>query len=876
MTIDVPAEPPAEVSLRPKIAAAADQVEVYKNDFNFDLEYKKSKLVNAIHLLKEPLNETVEALKAGGSRLLYLPCILDYYADDIASPKIIATQEVPVKADTYFSTSFGNDKSYSARRRQAEQALSQNIMTKSETELLQVYTPPPHARFALELLGSIPWPHYPATSQGPLRPNDSRFHRRHIFCPFTDSPDVPWPVAAAHKSPTWETVEGQSPFKSIDDISLRDNSRFLLVEWIEENPLMLHTVGMSAGLTRFWRYRTGNAKSPDPHQSELLGPFGQIRKLEMHTLPRVYGGGIVRMESHCVLFESSLIRAPFFVHKASKTDFLLCRYRSGSRYNCVLKPIDCVYVGGQMEPITKVEVPLHPRMNGCLRGRVFTEAKRFWKNEKKLISTDYMKKIFPGEHKAVITRYTQEANREISENPDAPFSPGNLTPEEHCKLESMKEGLRRLKRRGISNLSCMQLFRVRQYIKEIEAHEELSSADSQNKVAYECLQLEHELQIAPWNLTSDYHDVIVNKKGFTFAFTPIGDPSGGRGEGLSFIRSNREQPGHSAKTGGGFILGLEGDLRTKTKTELMRELKAKGVPERVFESMSRWQMLKHLTSMVMQSTPALKTQVQAKVPLYQRRQLQTEKINSIWWKQAAALSNQEPPRYEEPVEHVSEEEGEDDLLADMLQDPVPEEEEPSMEIVEDEEAQLKSFKDRLAGKQNVQIPIIPEAVPVNRNKVDCLKVVHTGRDKSSGTPWTRITYVYGKLNIELYKRWRKINYDVTGYFDRDMSMQQSKPNWEELVEEALRVHKHLQQQLATQVISAYDPKAKRCQACQWLGHDASHKGCPMYPRDEEEEAQEEDMEIVDAGSPVSDDYLQPVIDDEGFDDGEVKRMRTEE
>jgi hypothetical protein len=184
VTIEVPMEAPPEASLRVKVSPAPQDTSssLYRNDFNFDLELKKSKLVNAIHLLREPLLETIEAVKQGGSRLLYLPCILDYYADEISSPKVVASVEVKPKSETYLTASFGNDKSYATRRRQAEHALHQNNTHRDSETVAQVFVPPPHARFALELLGSIPWPTFAISTKDPLKPTDQRYHRRHLFC----------------------------------------------------------------------------------------------------------------------------------------------------------------------------------------------------------------------------------------------------------------------------------------------------------------------------------------------------------------------------------------------------------------------------------------------------------------------------------------------------------------------------------------------------------------------------------------------------------------------------------------------------------------------------------------------------------------------
>jgi hypothetical protein len=113
-----------------------------------------------------------------------------------------------------------------------------------------------------------------------------------------------------------------------------------------------------------------------------------------------------------------------------------------------------------------------------------------------------------------------------------------------------------------------------------------------------------------------------------------------------------------------------------------------------------------------------------------------------------------------------------------------------------------------------------------------LKVVQTGVDRQTKAAYTKIVYIYGERNIEVYRRWKKLHFETredeetpsltAGVGGRGGTSR----TWHEMVEEALRVHRRLSAELAEGRLTKADARSRRCRSCHWLGHDASFPGCP--------------------------------------------------
>ncbi|KFH06331.1 histone acetyltransferase TAF1/250, partial [Toxoplasma gondii VAND] len=135
--------------------------------------------------------------------------------------------------------------------------------------------------------------------------------------------------------------------------------------------------------------------------------------------------------------------------------------------------------------------------------------------------------------------------------------------------------------------------------------------------------IEELLLLTPWNLTKECKDVLTNKGSAQFMLSGFGDPSGGRGEGISLIkRLNRERAGlsflsgasrnfgfsrdgarslagafgpggiflgaHLGAAAGGGVAGTGEDLRKLSMQELRRRLVQYGLSESVIRTLPRW------------------------------------------------------------------------------------------------------------------------------------------------------------------------------------------------------------------------------------------------------------------------------------------------
>jgi Protein of unknown function (DUF3591) len=128
-----------------------------------------------------------------------------------------------------------------------------------------------------------------------------------------------------------------------------------------------------------------------------------------------------------------------------------------------------------------------------------------------------------------------------------------------------------------------------------KASEELELYFKTLKQKYEVAQfIYEELQLAPWHLTGEYHDV--HKKGEgtgMMKLTGLGDPSG-LGEGFSFIREADAKPIKSVGVGllNGpdlkKITGTEDDLRKLTMKQMAALLRSYGMAQKQIDTLKRW------------------------------------------------------------------------------------------------------------------------------------------------------------------------------------------------------------------------------------------------------------------------------------------------
>lgn len=878
--------------------------------FNVNDELMKMKLAYAIESSREPFSHLLDALsglggEGGKEQLESVPSMLDFFPEEL---KRVAE---PVRRVTSQDDGFGDlgsDSFYKGKKNENVEAIVQEAAAETanqsapveDAQLASAALPVAglvkttadgvsiaHSPCAYDLSGSMPWSCYSTDGYSPMSPMDLRYHRVHLCSPNVDKAPAIWPVFSPKPAVTLEVPrDGTCSFRNSGHLSLKDSGQFVLIESVEQFPLLMHYHGMSASILRYWRPKhSASATQPDADQLSQMGTLGQLVKLESEFLPRVYGGSAIKVDSTTTAIESSLLRAPMYSHKISRTDFLLVRSKplKQGQFHCVLRPIESVFCVGQAEPLYRVDVPVVPRLHQMLSARVMLECRRFWLRAKQHPNLEFVNRMFFGERRSLLTRYFSDALRDITSRPSLPLS-SPISPEEACVVNSMKEGMRRLAERGIERICAISPMRIRNYVRDIEIFERSMPAASRTpRIAHYCVQLENEMRSSPWNLTNDYWDVMIGKRGAMFQFSPLGDPSGGRGEGISF-RKILKVEGSSAAAALGSIAGARkggpemDDIRAKGKKDLIAELEKLNVPERVWKSMSRWQLMRQLALLL-----GIEDETEERLAPWKRKALHTDRIFDAWRKQNKALADTTPPAISHdelrkaaeaygitqmqgqsgattpdgdftPPESGSEDEfGEQKKnLEEMMLDDLMGLDQSNSAIVpvhpvEEGEMELEMLLRDIRGEEQPMAAPIADVEPVSdsgKKKVTRLQIVSTGRTKSTGNPWSQVTYVYGTKNIAMYRKWKELEEEgfphqgagatsVEPSPAESVSHQPAVPtDWQYKVETSLKVHRRFQR-IIRQAAEAGRPipDCKRCGACHLYGHDQTYEGCPMMLRD---------------------------------------------
>ncbi|KAK8636999.1 hypothetical protein V6N13_064431 [Hibiscus sabdariffa] len=447
-------------------------------------------------------------------------------------------------------------------------------------------------------------------------------------------------------------------FKKKSDLSVKDGHVFLM-EYCEERPLLLSNVGMGANLCTYYQ----KTSSGDQTTSGLLRngnqTLGNVLLLEPAD-KSPFIGDIKAGYSQSSL-ETNMYKAPFFSHKVPSTDFLLVRSAKGK---LSIRRIDKIAVVGQQEPLMEVFAPGSKNIQTYLMNRMLVYVYREFSVAAKrglipFIGTDELFTHFPNLSDAIVRKKLKECaylrrdknGRQIwSMKPDFHIPPEGVlrklvSPEHVCAYESMQAGLYRLKHLGITRLTTLN---------------SVSSAMSQlpdEAIALAAAShIERELQITPWNLSSNFVACTSQDRDNIerLEITGVGDPSG-RGLGFSYVRTAPKAPVSNAvmkkKTaaarGGSTVTGTDADLR-RLSMEAAREVLLKfNVPDEVIAKQTRWHriaMIRKLSSeqaaagVKVDPTTISKYARGQRMSFLQLQQQTREKCQEIWDRQIQSLS----------------------------------------------------------------------------------------------------------------------------------------------------------------------------------------------------------------------------------------------
>ncbi|KAK1407430.1 hypothetical protein QVD17_39046 [Tagetes erecta] len=440
-------------------------------------------------------------------------------------------------------------------------------------------------------------------------------------------------------------------FKKKSDLSARDGHVFLM-EYCEERPLLLGNAGMGARLCTYYQ-----KSSPSDQTATQLrsGPNNLGNILTLDPADKSPFLGDIKPGSTQSCLETNMYRAPIYQHKVSSTDYLLIRSAKGK---LSLRRIDRIYVVGQQEPHMEVMSPVSKAVQMYNMNRLLVFMYREFRDCQKRGSVPAIRANELSAQFANVAEFSlrkrlkvfcdyQRGSWVMKRNFRIPLEEELrrlVTPENVCAFESMLAGMYRLKRLGISMTHPAGLSSAMNQLPD----EAIALAAASH--------IERELQITPWNLSSNFVACTNQDKGNIerMEITGVGDPSG-RGLGFSYVRTTPKAPVSNAiakkkvpiNRGGITLTGTDADLR-RLSMKAAREVLIKfNVSEQQIAKLTRWHriaMIRKLSSeqaasgVKVDPTTISKYARGQRMSFLQLQQQAREKCQEIWDRQVQNLS----------------------------------------------------------------------------------------------------------------------------------------------------------------------------------------------------------------------------------------------
>ncbi|KAL8150478.1 hypothetical protein V2J09_020286 [Rumex salicifolius] len=452
-------------------------------------------------------------------------------------------------------------------------------------------------------------------------------------------------------------------FKKKSDLSVKDGHVFLM-EYFEERPLLLGNVGMGARLCTYYQKLSSDDQTGDTLRNSNSG-LGTVLTLDPADKSPFLGD----LKPGCSQssLETNMYRAPAFPQKVASTDYLLVRSPKGK---LSIRRIDKIHVVGQQEPHMEVMSPVAKSFQMFLMNRLLVYMYREFQTAEKrgvipYIRADELAAQFPEINEPLLRKRLKHcADLQKRSNgqwcwvmrrnfhiPSEEELRRMVTPENVCAYESMRAGLLRLKRLGITKLA------------QLNGPTQLSSLSSAvSQLPDEAIALcaashiEKELQITPWNLSSNFVACTSQDKENIerLEITGVGDPSGSRGLGFSYVRLPPKAPIANTMVKkkptvvkGSTVTGTDADLR-RLSMEAAREVLLKfNVSDEQITKLTRWHriaLIRKLSSeqaasgIEVDSVAISKFARGQRMSFLQLQQQTRDKCQEIWDRQVQALS----------------------------------------------------------------------------------------------------------------------------------------------------------------------------------------------------------------------------------------------
>ncbi|PWA89579.1 HAC13 protein (HAC13) [Artemisia annua] len=452
-------------------------------------------------------------------------------------------------------------------------------------------------------------------------------------------------------------------FKKKSDLSARDGHVFLM-EYCEERPLLLGNPGMGARLCTYYQ-KVSPGDQAGTHLRSGPNNLGNVLTLDPADKSPFLGD--IKPGSTQSCLETNMYRAPVYPHKVSSTDYLLIRSAKGK---LSLRRIDRIYAVGQQEPHMEVMSPASKVLQTYNMNRLLVFMYREFRACQKrglapAIRANELSALFanvaeiPLRKRLKVFCDFQRGSWVMKRNFRIPLEEELrrlVTPEHVCAFESMLAGMYRLKRLGISMTHPAGLSAAMNQLPD----EAIALAAASH--------IERELQITPWNLSSNFVACTNQDRGNLerLEITGVGDPSG-RGLGFSYVRTAPKAPVSNAvakkkvpiNRGGLTVTGTDADLRRLSMKAAREVLMKFNVPEDQIAKLTRWHriaMIRKLSSeqaasgVQVDSSTISKYARGQRMSFLQLQQQTREKCQEIWDRQVQNLSAIDGEENESDVE----------------------------------------------------------------------------------------------------------------------------------------------------------------------------------------------------------------------------------
>ncbi|KAI9366065.1 hypothetical protein DFJ73DRAFT_806960 [Zopfochytrium polystomum] len=350
------------------------------------------------------------------------------------------------------------------------------------------------------------------------------FHRPQIRFPLNQ--DIQFSRVKTTKKKKDKLLEQEDPLTAVLGLTLRDTSKFVLLEFSEEYPPILSNFGMGSLIQNY--YRKAHDKDQPPSTNPDVGELSVLDKVDESPF---FKYGDVDKGHMMQALTNNLFRAPLFKHDVEDGDFLLIRHTFQQKTRYYLREIPHLFVVGQTYPMIEVPRPQARKMTNILKLRLQALAYRMIRsNSNQRLWFPRLLKYFSGPPDAELklklrlrefAQYWKKGEntgwwkmKEGKSIPSEEEIQKIITPEIACGYETALAGEQRLRDIGYANMDFKDDNEDDETVTDIE------------------------LQLAPWITTRNFI-FATQGKGLVKLYGE-GDPTG-RGEGFSFIRQSMKE-----------------------------------------------------------------------------------------------------------------------------------------------------------------------------------------------------------------------------------------------------------------------------------------------------------------------------------------------